>query len=79
MSTIAEHLAAMEMFKLLREHEQFHSEAYLFTQVHWPQLIADQDPAEMQTARMAIERRMVDQHGHRGQAYVNLWRLGRPG
>lgn len=78
MSTIAEHLAAMELHKTLGDHEQFYSEVYLFTQVHWAELIAQQDPAEMQRARVAIEARMVDQHGDRAAPFIEQWRVARP-
>lgn len=66
MSTIAEHLAALEFYRANR-HTSEHGyqpqvantamqEAFLFFDVHLDELIAERSPEEMRLARLAVER-----------------------
>lgn len=74
MSSIAEHLAAFEMYKANGMHEQAWSEGYLFLSVHWKDLIAAQ--ADMAEGRAALEARLREQHGARAEAYIERWHAG---
>jgi hypothetical protein len=72
-STISEHLAALEMYRTNGFDKEFSTEAYLFTQVHWKDLIAQQSAEEMQGARLVIERRLREQHGTDADRVITKW------
>lgn len=78
MSTIAEHIAALEMYKALDENRIFAEEAYLFTQVHWRDLAAILPVDEMQKGRDEIERRIRAQHPERAEEFIGKWRAAIP-
>jgi len=73
MSTIDEHLATLEMLKANGENDGFYSEAYLFMQVHWAELIAERAPGAMSAARETIEQRIHDQLGAGAEQFIRKW------
>lgn len=74
MSTISEHLAALEMYRANGFDKEFASEAYLFTQVHWKDLIERESETEMQEARLVIEQRLREWPGDHGEKVIAKWR-----
>ena len=74
MSTIDEHLAMLEMYKANGEHDLFYTEAHLFTQVHWKEMVAERAPESMSDARATIEARLREQHGERAEQFIQKWR-----
>ena len=70
MSTVAEHLAALEFMlelKYAREHtlrlySGFTPEAAMFCEVHLKELVAAQTPEDMAAAREDFKRRIREQH-----------------
>lgn len=76
MSTIAEHLATLEMYRSMgrRGDDFFYQEAYMFTQVHWKELIGLIEPAEFTAAREQVESRMRDQHPQQAEEILAKWK-----
>lgn len=79
MSTVAEHLATLEMYAANGEWELFNNEQYLFVQVHWKEMIGERPSKEMDDARASIEARFREQHGDKVEAYIDKWRIDRAG
>ncbi|MGH6628022.1 MAG: hypothetical protein ACRECD_16035 [Burkholderiaceae bacterium] len=68
-----EHLAMMEMYKAIGNDQLFHSEAYLLTQVHWEEMIAERGTEEMDLARAAIKTRLIQQHESKADSFIARW------
>jgi hypothetical protein len=73
MSTISEHLAALEMYAANEAWDLFHSEQYLFVQVHFKEMIGERDASEMQHAREDMEKRLREQNGAKAEAFIEKW------
>ena len=77
MSTISEHLAELEMYAANGYGNNFASAAYLFTQVHWRDLMDLFPAAEIESARLQTEKRLRDQHGSAADAWIEKWQASR--
>jgi|GEM_PF-2477543 len=76
MSTVAEHLAMLELYDALDRREGFYQEAYLFTQVHWRDLLALIPATDMDMARSEIEQSIHVQHPEKAAELIARWRAG---
>lgn len=78
MSTVAEHLALIEMLRLANLNDAAHQESWLLTNVHWQDLVAMIPSAEMVAARLQTEQRIRDQHPAQAEERIAEWRVKRP-
>jgi hypothetical protein len=78
MSTIAEHLALIEALRLTNRNDAAHQESWLFTNVHWQDLVAMVPADEMESARVQTEQRLRDQHPAHAEKLIADWREKRP-
>lgn len=81
MSTIAEHLAELEMLDASRTEGVSNAmvqAGYMFLIVHYAEMIQERDPAEMAKARESTEQRLRDQHPSRAEEIIAAWRAARP-
>lgn len=76
MSTVAQHLAVMEMYRSLGRvgDDSFYNESYLLTQTHLKDMIALIPDTEMQLARAEIEQRCREQHGEKAEVWISKWK-----
>lgn len=75
MSTVAEHLAAIEFYRTVGLHEAAHNEGWLFLNVHWKELAEAHPADEMADARDAFEKRVREQHPTpAAEARIAEWR-----
>ncbi len=73
MSTVAEHLAELEMLAANGYGQAFASSAFMFTQVHWKDLCALIDPTVLEEARQQTRKRMLEQYPEQATNYFAKW------
>lgn len=73
MSTIAEHVAVLEMLAANNRWDAFHSEGWMFLQVHFRDLGALCGSDAMEQARKTTEQRMREQHPDQADALIAKW------
>jgi len=78
MSTVAEHLALIEMLRLANLHDAAYQESWMLTNVHWQDMVAMIPAAEMEAARAQTEQRIRDQHPAVAEQRIAEWRAKRP-
>lgn len=78
MSTIAEHLALIEMLRLAELNDAAHQESWLLMVTHWQELVAMIPEPEISAARAQTEQRIRDQHPAHAEARIEAWRVKRP-
>ena len=81
MSTIAEHLAELEMLHANRTEgisNAMVQAGYMFLIVHYPEMIQERDPVEMAKARETVEQRLSEQSPSRAEEHIKTWRAARP-
>jgi hypothetical protein len=80
MSTIAEHLAEIEMLHANRTEGvsgAMVQAAYMFVIVHYAEMIEERSAAEMAKARETIENRLREQHPDKADEHIENWRIFR--
>ncbi len=73
MSTIAEHLATMEMYHANNKDHLFYEEMVLLIRTHWKELIDLQGDSAMEEARTTVELVIHKYHGEKSEKFIQKW------